>query len=70
MHVQRGLQYFICVCVCVCLSVTSLIAAPLTYTYKVRYEAKGNAIEGLDLWISLKILCSNVMALFAYYNEL
>ena len=53
-------------------SVTSLTAAPLTYRYKVRYGSKANApvLKVFDSWISLKILCSKVTALFAHPNEL
>ena len=53
------------------MSVTSLTATPLTYRYKVRYESKANAVlKVYDSWISLKILCSKDMALFAHPNEL
>ena len=74
-HAQRGLQYSVClcvcVCVCVCVSVTSLMATPLTHRYKVRYESNANALlKVFDSWISLKILCSKVTALFAHLNEL
>ena len=49
----------------------SLTAAPLTYRYKVRYGSKANAVlKVFDSWISLKILCSKVTALFAHLNEL
>ena len=54
--------------VCVRASVTSLTATPLTHRYKVRYESNANAV--FDSWISLKILCSKVTALFAHLNEL
>ena len=55
----------------VCVSVTLLTAMPLTYRYKVRYESKANAVLNVfDSWISLKILCSKVTALFAHPNEL
>ena len=68
-HAQRGLQYSVCVCVCV--SVTSLTATPLTHGDKVRYESNANALlKVFDSWISLKILCSKVTALFAHLNEL
>ena len=61
----------VCVCVCVCVSVTSLTATPLTHRYKVRYESNANALlKVFDSWISLKILCSKVTALFAHLNEL
>ena len=57
--------------VCVCVSVTSLTATPLTHRYKVRYESNANALlKVFDSWISLKILCSKVTALFAHLNEL
>ena len=73
-HAQRGLQYSVCLCVCVCVSVsvTSLTATPLTHRYKVRYESNANALlKVFDSWISLKILCSKVTALFAHpVNEL
>ena len=69
MHAQRGLQYSVCLSVSV--SVTSLTAPPLTYRYKVRYGSKVNAVlKVFDSWISLKILCSKVTALFAHPNEL
>ena len=59
------------VCGCVCVSVTSLTATPLTYGYKVRFESKANVVlKVFDSWISLKILCSKVTALFAHHNEL
>ena len=59
------------VCLSVCESVTSLTATPLTHRYKGRYESKANAVlKVFDSWISLKILCSKVMALFAHPNEL
>ena len=59
------------VCVCVSLSVTSLTATPLTHRYKVRYESNANALlKVFDSWISLKILCSKVTALFAHLDEL
>ena len=59
------------VCVCVCESVASLTATPLTHRYKGRYESKANAVlKVFDSWISLKILCSKVTALFAHPNEL
>ena len=59
------------VCVCVCESVTSLTAMPLTHRYKVRYESNKNALlKVFESWISLKILCSKVTALFAHLNEL
>ena len=68
-HVQRGLQYSVCLSVCE--SVTSLTAVPLTYRYKGRYESKANAVlKVFDSWISLKILCSKDTALFAHPNEL
>ena len=55
----------------VCESVTSLTATPLTHRYKGRYESKANAVlKVFDSWISLKILCSKVTALFAHPNEL
>ena len=58
-------------CVCVRASVTSLTATPLTHRYKVRYESNANALlKVFDSWISLKMLCSNVTALFAHLNEL
>ena len=61
----------VCVCACVCVSVTSLTATPLTHRYKVRYESNANALlKVFDSWISLKILCSKVTALFAHLNEL
>ena len=54
----------------VCESVTSLTAAPLTHRYKGRYESKANAVlKVFDSWISLKILCSKVTALFAHPND-
>ena len=60
----------VCVCVCVCASVAALTATPLTHRYKVRYESNENALlKVFDSWISLKILCSKVMALFAHLNE-
>ena len=59
------------VCVCVSESVTSLTATPLTCRYKGRYESKANAVlKVFDSWISLKILCSKVTALFAHPNKL
>ena len=59
------------VCACVSESVTSLTATPLTHRYKVRYESNANALlKVFDSWISLKILCSKVTALFAHLNEL
>ena len=65
------LSLSVCVCVCVCESVTLLTATPLTHRYKGRYESKANAVlKVFDSWISLKILCSKVMALFAHPNEL
>ena len=57
----------------VCVSVTSLTATPLTYRYmyKGRYESKVNVVLKIfDSWISLKILRSKVMALFARHNKL
>ena len=76
-HAQRGLQYSVCLCVraCVCAcvseSVTSLTATPLTHRYKIRYESNANALlKVFDSWISLKIFCSKVTALFAHLNEL
>ena len=55
----------------VCESVTSLTATPLRHRYKVRYESNANALlKVFDSWISLKILCSKVTALFAHLNEL
>ena len=52
------------------MSVTSLTATPLTYRYKVRYESKANAVlKVFNSWISLKILCSKDMALFARPND-
>ena len=60
------------VCVCVCESVTSLIhvATPLTHRYKVRYESNANALlKVFDSWISLKIFCSKVTALFAHFQR-
>ena len=39
--------------------------------YKVRYGSNANALlKDFDSWISLKILCSKVTALFAHLNEL
>ena len=68
-HAQRGLQYSVCVCVSV--SVTSLKATPLTHRYKVRYESNAKALlKVFDPWISLKMLCSIVTALFAHPNKL
>ena len=65
------LSLSVCVCVCACVSVTSLTATPLTHRYKVRYESNANALlKVFDSWISLKILCSKVTALFAHLNEL
>ena len=65
------LSLSVCVCVCVSVSVTSLTATPLTHRYKVRYESNANALlKVFDSWISLKILCSKVTALFAHLNEL
>ena len=64
---------FVCACVraCACVSVTLLTATPLTYRDKVRYESNANALlKVFDSWISLKILCSKVTALFAHLNEL
>ena len=59
------------VCLCVSESVTLLIATPLTYRYKGRYESKANAVlKVFDSWISLKIFCAKVTALFAHPNEL
>ena len=59
------------VCVCVSESVTSLTATPLTHRDKVRYESNAKTLlKVFDSWISLKILCSKVMALFAHPNEL
>ena len=59
------------VCVRVSESVTSLTATPLMHRYKVRYESNANALlKVFDSWISLKILCSKVTALFAHLNEL
>ena len=59
------------VCVCVYESVTSLTATLLTHRYKGTYESKANAVlKVFDSWISLKILCSKVTALFAHPNEL
>ena len=56
---------------CVRESVTWLTATPLTHRYKVRYESNANALlKVFDSWISLKILCSKVTALFAHLNEL
>ena len=56
---------------CVRASVTSLTATPLTYRDKVRYELNANALlKVFDSWISLKILCSKVTALFAHLNKL
>ena len=56
------------------MSVTSLTATPLTHRYKGRYESNANALlkalKVFDSWISLKILCSKVTALFAHLNEL
>ena len=53
-----------------CVSVTSLTATPLTYRDKVRYESNANALlKVFDSWISLKILCSKVTALFAHLNR-
>ena len=55
----------------VCESVTSLTAMPLMHRYKGRYESKANALlKVFDSWISQKILCSKVTALFAHPNEL
>ena len=59
------------VCVCVSESVASLTATPLTHRYKLRYDSNANALlKVFDSWISLKILCSKVTALFAHLNEL
>ena len=65
------LSLSVCVCVCVSESVTSLTATPLTHRYKVSYNSNANALlKVFDSWISLKILCSKVTALFAHLNEL
>ena len=67
------LSLSVCVCMCVCVSesVTSLTAMLLTHRYKVRYKSNANALlKVFDSWISLKILCSKVTALFARLNEL
>ena len=46
-----------------CICVTLLTATLLMYRYKVRYKSKANVVlKGFDLWISLKILRSKVMA--------
>ena len=59
------------VCLSVCESVTLLTATPLTHRYKGRYESKANVVlKVFDLWISLKIFCSKVTALFAHPDEL
>ena len=59
------------VCLSVSESLTSLTAAPLTHSYKGRYESKANVVlKVFDSWISLKILCSKVTALFAHPNKL
>ena len=73
MHSEGYSTQFVCVCVCVCVSesVASLTATLLTHRYKGRYESKANAVlKVFDSWISLKILCSKVTALFAHPNEL
>ena len=62
---------FVRVCVRVCVSLTSLTATLLMHRYKVRYESNANTLlKVFDSWISLKILCSKVTALFAHLNEL
>ena len=54
----------------VCESVTSLTATPLMHRYKVRYESNANALlKVFDSWISLKIFCSKVTALFAQLHD-
>ena len=61
----------VCVRVRMCESVTLLTVTPLTHRYKVRNESNANALlKVFDSWISLKILCSKVTALFAHLNEL
>ena len=55
--------------VCVCVSVTTLTATYLVYKAKVRYHrVLYGVLQICNVWISLKTLCSKVMALFAYHR--
>ena len=62
----------VCVCVCtvsVCLSVTTLTATYLVCKTKVRYHrVLYGVLQTCNVWISLKMLRSKVMALFAYHR--
>ena len=60
-----SLSVCVCVCECVCYLANS-------YAVNAQVQSKNaNALlKVFDSWISLKILCSKVTALFAHLNEL
>ena len=56
-----------CVCVSVCLSVTTLAATNLVHKSQVRrYKVLYGISNACTMWISLKMLCSPVLASFAF----
>ena len=71
----RGTVVSLCVCVCVCmcmcvyLSVTTLTAAYIILKSKVRYHRGLHGVLNIcNVWLSLKTLCSKVMASFTYHG--
>ena len=67
----RGTVVTLCVCVCVCvyLSVTALTATYIILKSKVRYQRGLHGVLNIcNVWLSLKTLCSKVMASFAYHG--
>ena len=55
----------LCVCVSVCLSVTTLVARGLNSAVQAWYQQnQHDTSKVFNSWISLKTLCSKVMALF------
>ena len=55
----------LCVCLSVCLSVTTLVARELISTVQACYQRnQHDTSKVFNTWISLKTLCSKVMALY------
>ena len=62
---------YVCVCVCVYLSVTALTATYIILKSKVRYHRGLHGVLNIcNVWLSLKMLYSKVMASFTYHGYL
>ena len=62
---RRVTVVVLCVCLCVCLSVTTLVARESITAVQAWYQLNQHDTSKVsNTWISLKTLCSKVMALF------